>query len=94
METGTHASRSQGVRRSQLHEAIDDFADYQHYVQGRSPATVRSYRSDLYDLATLVPTFAEFTLPNLRAWLAQAVRERKSRATIARRASATRAFSR
>lgn len=93
METGTHISSSQGARRSQLHEAIDDFADYQHYVQGRSPATVRSYRSDLYDLATLVPTFAEFTLPNLRAWLAQAVRERKSRATIARRASATRAFS-
>ena len=99
MDTGTEKPRTQGKQRSQdrqrsqLHEAIDDFTDYQHFVQGRSPATVRSYRSDLYDLATHIPTFAEFRLPALRAWLATAVRDGKSRATIARRASSARAFS-
>ena len=93
MDTGTDKPRTQGTQRSQLHEAIDDFADYQHYVQGRSPATVRSYRSDLYDLASHISTFAEFRLPALRAWLAKAVRDGKSRATIARRASSVRAFS-
>ena len=78
---------------NQMHEAIDDFADYQHYVQGRSAATVRSYRSDLHDLARAITTLDEFRLPALRAWLARAIREGKSRATLARRASAARAFS-
>ena len=78
---------------NQLLAAVDDFADYQHYVQGRSAATVRSYRSDLNDLAREITTFADFRLPALRAWLAQAVRDGKSRATLARRASAARAFS-
>lgn len=93
MDTGTDKPRTQDAQRSQLHEAVDDFTDYQHYVQGRSPATVHSYRSDLYDLASHISTFAEFRLPALRAWLAKAVRDGKSRATIARRASSVRAFS-
>lgn len=78
---------------SQVGEAVDDFADHLQLVLGRSAATVRGYRSDLRDLARIVPDFAGFTLDNLRAWLAEAVAEGKSRATLARRTAAVRAFS-
>lgn len=79
--------------QSQLVEAIEDFADHSRLVLGRSEATVRGYRSDLLSLAESVPTFAAFTLPALRAWLATAVREGRSRATIARRTASARSFS-
>ncbi len=75
-------------------EAIEDFAEHQQLVLGRSPATVRGYRADLRDLARSVPDFAHFDLAALRAWLGQAVSEAKSRATIARRTASVRAFSR
>ena len=77
----------------QLDEAIEDFAEYQRVVRGRSPATVRGYCSDLRLLARGVPDFASFTLAELRAWLASAVEEGKSRSTLARRTAALRAFS-
>jgi len=79
--------------QSQLVEAIEDFADHSRLVLGRSEATVRGYRSDLLSLAEQIPGFADFTLPALRAWLAGAVREGKSRATIARRTASVRSFS-
>ncbi|APT92315.1 recombinase XerC [Corynebacterium phocae] len=82
-----------GNKVTQVGEAIEDFADYQLQVLGRSPATVRGYRSDLRGLAESVPTFAALDLNALRAWLAQAVGEGKSRATLARRTAAVRAFS-
>lgn len=44
-------------------------------------------------LACLVPDFSEFTLPNLRAWLAAGAREGLARATLARRTASVRAFS-
>lgn len=78
---------------SQVSEAVEDFVDHQRLVLGRSAATVRGYRSDLLDLATSVSTFADFTLDNLRAWLAGAVAQGRSRATLARRTAAVRAFS-
>lgn len=78
---------------SQLAEAVEDFTDHSRLVLGRSEATLRGYRSDLLDLAEHVPTFAEFTLPALRGWLATAVREGKSRATVARRTASVRSFS-
>lgn len=78
---------------SQIAEAIEDFAEYQRLVVGRSPATVRGYRSDLLDLARSVATFSDFGLNNLREWLAEAVAAGKSRATLARRTAAVRAFS-
>lgn len=77
----------------QVAEAVEDFAEQQLLVAGRSPATVRGYRSDLLNLAAGISTFADFTLNNLRAWLAEAVVEGKSRATLARRTASARAFS-
>ncbi|WIM70004.1 tyrosine recombinase XerC [Corynebacterium suedekumii] len=78
---------------TQVVEAIEDFADHSRLVAGRSEATVRGYRSDLLDLATRVPTFADFTLNALRGWLGQAATDGKSRATLARRTASARAFS-
>lgn len=77
----------------QLDEAIEDFAEYQRIVRGRSDATVRGYCSDLRLLATEVSDFSSFTLNSLREWLAHAVSEGKSRSTLARRTAAVRAFS-
>ncbi|MEX3506100.1 tyrosine recombinase XerC [Corynebacterium sp. LK2590] len=77
----------------QLAEAIEDFAEHQRLVEGKSAATVRGYRSDLLDLSRTVGTFAEFRLNALRAWLAEAVSQGKARSTLARRTAAVRAFS-
>lgn len=78
---------------TQIEAAIDDFADHALLVKGRSPATVRGYRSDLRTLVPFAATFAEFTLPTLRAWLADAHRSGLSRSTMARRTASARAFS-
>lgn len=78
---------------AQLEAAIDDFADYALIVKGRSPATVKGYRSDLRTLVPFAGTFADFTLPTLRAWLADALRAGLARSTMARRTAAVRAFS-
>lgn len=80
-------------RHSQMSEAIEDFCDYLTLVVGRSEATVRGYRSDLHHMATVIPELTEFTLPNLRAWLGQAVQEGRSRATLARRTASVKSFS-
>lgn len=92
---GTRGAAGAGEPRvgGQLDEAIEDFAEYQRVVRGRSEATVRGYCSDLRLLARGVPDFASFTLAELRAWLASAVEEGKSRSTLARRTAALRAFS-
>lgn len=79
--------------QTQVQAAADDFAEYALLVLGRSENTVRGYRADLAQLAGCADTFADFTLDALRAWLAQAVREGKSRSTLARRTAAVRAFS-
>lgn len=78
---------------SQLGAAIEDFAEHQLLVRGRAEATVKGYCADLRDLARTVPTFADFSLNAIRSWLAEAVAAGKSRATIARRTAAVRAFS-
>lgn len=78
---------------SQLSAAIEDFAEHQLLVRGRAEATVKGYCADLRDLARTVPTFADFSLNAIRSWLAEAVAAGKSRATIARRTAAVRAFS-
>ncbi|MCT1612967.1 tyrosine recombinase XerC [Corynebacterium sanguinis] len=80
-------------RSSQLGEAIEDFAEHAELVLGRSPATVKAYRSDLATLLPFATTFAELTLPTLRAWLADAVSRGLARSTLARRTSTVRAFS-
>lgn len=72
---------------------IDDYCDTLALVHGKSPATVKAYRSDLTLLTARISTTAEFTLANLRAWLADAVAEGKSKATLARRTAALKSFS-
>ncbi|WP_018117410.1 tyrosine recombinase XerC [Corynebacterium mastitidis] len=79
---------------TQVGEAVEDFADYQHFVLGRAEATIRAYRTDLADLAEHVPVFAELNLNSLRMWLGAAVERGLSRSTIARRTAAARAFCR
>lgn len=86
-------TRSAEELSGQLVEAIEDFAEHQLLIRGRSQATVKGYRSDLRDLARSVPDFASFDLNALRAWLGEAVTAGKSRATLARRTAAVRAFS-
>ncbi|WP_311342847.1 tyrosine recombinase XerC [Corynebacterium riegelii] len=78
---------------SQLQAAVEDFAEYATLVQGRSANTVRGYRADLALLQGRIDTFAQFTLDNLRLWLADAVAQGKARSTLARRTAAVRAFS-
>lgn len=78
---------------SQLQSAVEEFADYAALTLGRSPNTVRAYRSDLALLQGTVDTFADFTLDALRSWLADAVGQGKARSTLARRTAAARAFS-
>lgn len=77
----------------QLQAAVDDFAEYAELVLGRSPHTVKGYVADLRGLGDYAATFSEFTLDALRQWLADALAAGKSRATLARRTAAARAFS-
>ncbi|SDL80184.1 integrase/recombinase XerC [Corynebacterium mycetoides] len=82
-----------GARTSQLAEAIEDFAEHAELVLGRSPATVKAYRSDLATLLPFADSIADLTLPTLRAWLADSVARGLARSTLARRTAAARAFS-
>lgn len=78
---------------SQITEAIDDFAEHLDKVLGRSKHTVSAYRRDLLDMEATIDTFAGFTLPAVRSWLAAAVQRGLARSTLARRTAAVRAFS-
>ena len=77
----------------QVQAAVEDFAEYAELVLGRSPNTVKGYVADLRGLAGYADTFDAFTLDALRRWLADAMSAGKSRATLARRTAAARAFS-
>lgn len=78
---------------SKLHTLIDDFCEHLDLVVGRSAATIRGYRSDLYAMADTIEDIDNFSLPTLRQWLGIAVDEGKSRATLARRTASVKAFS-
>ncbi|WP_276651442.1 site-specific integrase [Corynebacterium vitaeruminis] len=78
---------------TQLGELIEEYGEHLLLVKGRSPATVRGYVSDLQSFAEGSPDLADFTLGNLRLWLAEAVEAGRSRATIARRTAAARGLS-
>ena len=78
-------------------EPVDAFCEHLEDERGRSPETLRAYRSDISDLVTYClgmsvsdPTGVDIKV--LRAWLAESSRQGRSRATIARRAAAARAF--
>ena len=77
----------------QVQVAVEDFAEYAELVLGRSPNTVKGYVADLKGLKGYADTFDAFTLDALRRWLADAMSAGKSRATLARRTAAARAFS-
>lgn len=77
----------------QVQAAVEDFAEYAELVLGRSPNTVKGYVADLKGLKSYADTFDAFTLDALRRWLADAMSAGKSRATLARRTAAARAFS-
>lgn len=77
----------------QLQAAVEDFAEHAELVLGRSPNTVKGYVADLQSLQGYADSFEEFTLDALRRWLADALAAGKSRATLARRTAAARAFS-
>ena len=77
----------------QVQAAVEDFAEYAELVLGRSPNTVKGYVADLKGLEGYADTFDAFTLDALRRWLADAMSAGKSRATLARRTAAARAFS-
>ncbi|MGO1776208.1 MAG: tyrosine recombinase XerC [Corynebacterium casei] len=81
------------MSNTQMVEAIEDFAEHQRLVLGRSEATIKGYKSDLLDLANTTESFKTFTLARLRSWLAAAVSEGKARSTLARRTAAAKAFS-
>jgi len=86
-------SGERGTGASQLAEAVEDFAEHARLVQGRSEATVKAYRCDLATLGERVDGFDSFTLPALRAWLADGLSRGLARSTLARRTAAVRAFS-
>lgn len=73
-------------------EAVADYLDHALLVEGKSAATVRAYRSDLHSLVGTMHSWSDVTLSALRAWLATAVEQGKTRATLARRTAAARAF--
>lgn len=74
---------------------VEAFLDYQSGARGRSENTVRAYRNDLTQLFNSMPDITsvrQLTLVDLRAWLADQHRSGCARATIARKAAASRVF--
>lgn len=76
-----------------LQAVAEEYCEHLTLVMGRSPATVKSYLSDLSLLAMDVPTLSDFTLANIRGWLAAQVNAGMARTTIARRTAAVKGLS-
>ncbi len=81
----------------QWREAIDGFERHLRDERSRSAHTVRAYVADIGDLSVFcagraIDSPAGLDLAALRAWLAAATMDGRSRATIARRAASARAF--
>ena len=72
--------------------ALERFLRHLELERGRSAHTVRAYRGDLAGLLATVPSLAALDLAALRRWLAAGHAAGASRATLARRAAAARAF--
>ena len=73
-------------------EALDAFLTHLHRERGRSAHTVRAYRSDLTDMLRGPRRLADVDLAHLRTRLAETRGAGAVRATLARRAAATRTF--
>lgn len=81
----------------ELTTAVAEFAGYLAADRGFSAHTVRSYRSDLEQLAAFAnaraaTSPADVDLELLRDWLWRASQDGLSKATLARRAAAARAL--
>ncbi|MBH0115924.1 tyrosine recombinase XerC [Salinibacterium sp. NG253] len=81
-----------------LPRLVDAFVEYLSADRGFSVHTIRSYRSDLTNLVAfagerLATEPADLDLELLREWLWQSSQEGLAKATLARRAAASRAFS-
>lgn len=88
-----------GSREPALAATIERFLDQLGAVRGRSVQTVRAYGADLLDLQTWAAAHGvagaqELDLGLLRDWLWSAQDQGRSRATLARRVSSVRAFTR
>ncbi|MQY03009.1 tyrosine recombinase XerC [Actinomadura macrotermitis] len=82
---------------SPLGEALAEFARHLGAERGLSPHTLRAYLGDLQDLSGYCATIGltgpqELDVAVLRAWLARQHALGRSRATLARRTAAVRAF--
>ena len=80
-----------------LAEALDAFTTFLELERDLSAHTVRAYRGDIESLLDHasrlhITTLAELDLRTLRSWLAKLHTQGKGRSTLARRASAARAF--
>jgi integrase/recombinase XerC len=75
-------------------EAVEAWARHLSDVRRLAPATVRAYRTDLTDFATVTGDVAleDVDLEHLREWLWQATQRGDARSTIARRTAAARGF--
>lgn len=83
----------------QLESAVEQFLRYLSAERGFSPNTVRSYGSDLRELASFAHTrgakgIDSLDLELLRDWLWQSSQSGLAKASLARRSAATRSFTR
>lgn len=77
-----------------LSEAARAYTRHVSDVRRLSAATVRAYRADLDDLATVLgdPRLDEIGLEELREWLWSATQAGRARSTLSRRTAAARGF--
>jgi integrase/recombinase XerC len=78
-----------------IERAQVDFATYLRSSKGYSPNTLKAYLADIQDLVTMIGSSRlvnEITLDTLRDWLWKQSEKGASKATIARRSAAARAF--
>ncbi|GAA1178979.1 tyrosine recombinase XerC [Nesterenkonia xinjiangensis] len=84
--------RPTGQSRSGEDPLLEDFIGHLEHERGLSPHTVRSYRTDLRQLAQACGPLAQLDLPHLRTWLADLHDGGLSRASLNRKTAAVRSF--